>query len=199
MQHYFGKFYSVFTKSLMVVSTSVLAVTASANAVASKAPSKILSAPVTPLEGLSLYATDQNNKVALKFIVRTGITKNLSLLVLQDVKNRREIRDAIALYGMPKVQATVVDAIKAAQKIYAPQWNQLMVEIYVEHFTATELASIMAKREASPFFPRLLNLQDTIAETVHARGDQMVATARVDVMDQVANILPTTSQTNLGR
>ncbi len=199
MQRIFGKFLNVFAKSLMAGSIGVLAFTINANATTSKAPTKILAAPIAPLEGLSPYATDQNNKVALKFIKRTGITKNLSLLVLQDVKNRRQIKDAIALYGMPKVQETVVDAIKAAHKIYAPRWNQLMAEIYVEHFTATELASIMAKREASPFFPRLLDLQDTISKAVHARGDQMVASARVDVMDQVTSILPTKSQASLGR
>ncbi len=199
MQRYFDKFFSIFTKSLMVISIGVLAFSASVNATASKAPTKMLPAPAAPFESLSPYATDRSNKIALQFIERTGITKNLSLLVLQDVKNRRQIRDAITLYGMPKVQAAVVDAIKAAQKIYAPQWNQLIAEIYVEHFTATELASIMARREASPFFPRLLDLQGTIAEAVHARGDQMVASARIDVMSHVANALPTPSRASLGR
>lgn len=204
MQPYQGKFFDGLAKSTMVLSVAVLTLSASAGAATSKAPSKILPAPSAPIEGLTPFADGQSdiartNKVALTFVERTGITKNLSLLVLDDVKNRRQIRDAISLYGMDKVQSTVVTAIKAAQAIYAPQWNQLMAEIYVEHFSAPELASILAKREASPYFPRLLDLQETIANAVHARGDQMVASARVDVMSQVAEVLPIISPAAIGR
>lgn len=199
MQLYSNKFFGNLTKSVMVLSVAALAMSASVSAATSKAPSKIQSTPSAPIEGLSPFASAGASKIAFTFVERTGISKNLSLLVLEDVKNRRQIRDAISLYGMDKVQSTVVEAIKAAQKIYAPQWNQLMAEIYVEHFSAPELASILAKREASPYFPRLLDLQDTIADAVHARGDQMVANARVDVMSQVADILPIISPAAIGR
>lgn len=194
----FGTFLGVFAKLAMVFSVSALAFSAPANASASKAPSKIVPTPSAPIESFSPFTGAPNTKVALTFVERTGITKNLSLLVLEDVKNRRQIRDAISLYGMDRVQSTVVDAIKSAQKIYAPQWNQLMAEIYVEHFSEAELSSIMTKREASPYFPRLLDLQDTIASAVHARGDQMVASARVDVLNEVADVLPIISASTLG-
>lgn len=199
MQQYLNKFFGGLARSAMVLFVAALTISAPAIASASKTPSKILPAAPAPVDSFSSLSSLRSNKVALTFIERTGITKNLSLLVLEDVKNRRQIRDAIALYGMDKVQSTVVDAIKAAQKAYAPQWNQLMAEIYVEHFNAAELVSILAKREASPYFPRLLDLQDTIANSVHARGDQMVASARIDVMSQVANILPIVSPASLGR
>jgi len=199
MQHYLNEFFSGIAKSAMVLSVAALTIAAPAIASASKAPTKIQPTAPAPVESFSSLTSLRSNKVALTFVERTGITKNLSLLVLEDVKNRRQIRDAISLYGMDKVQSTVVDAIKAAQKIYAPQWNQLMAEIYVEHFSAAELASILAEREASPYFPRLLDLQDTIANSVHARGGQMVATARIDVMSEVADILPIVSPTTLDR
>lgn len=199
MRPTFGIFTSVFAKALMVFSIATVAVSMPAIAKTSKAPSKILSAPKTPVESISPFSDMRTSNFAITFVKRTGITKNLSLLVLEDVKNRREIRDAISLYGMDKVQSTVVEAIKAAQKTYAPQWNQLMAGIYGEHFSEAELASILAKREASPYFPRLLNLQDTIANAVHARGNQMVASARIDVMTEVAVVLPIVSPASIGR
>lgn len=158
-----------------------------------------MAAPSIPPMDASPFLSAITNETALNFVERTGITKILPLLILQDVKNRRQIRAAVSQYGMDKVQATVVEAIKQAQKQYAPKWNQLMASIYVEHFSAQELASILAKREASPYFPRLLELQTTISEAVNDRGHHMVNEARTDVMIQVADALPVTSPANLSR
>ncbi len=197
MQQIVTSFFRFAAKSLMAVSISVLALSAAASAKTLNVPTKHLAAPSVTHIDVSPFLPEKTNEAALNFVARTGITKSLSLLILQDVKNRHEIRDAISHYGMDKVQATVVEAIQQTQKYYAPQWNQLMASIYVEHFNAQELASILAKREASPYFPRLLDLQTTITDAVNARGSKMVTEARIDVLSQVADALPVTSPASL--
>jgi len=199
MQQFSTNFFRFATQSLMAVSVSVLTLSATASAKTIAVPTKHLTAPSVVHSDVSPFLSKKTNQAALNFVERTGITKSFSLLILQDVKNRREIRDAISHYGMDKVQATVVEAIQQTQLHYAPQWNQLMAGIYVEYFSARELASILTKREASPYFPRLLNLQTTIADAVDARGTTMVTEAGIDVMSQVAHALPVTSPASLGR
>lgn len=199
MQHFATSFLRFATKSLMAVSVSVLALSATASAKTVAVPTKHLAAPSVMHSDVSPFLAEKTNQAALNFVERTGITKSLSLLILQDVKNRNEIRAAISHYGMDKVQATVVNAIQQTQHYYAPQWNQLMAGIYVEHFSARELASILARREASPYFSRLLDLQSTIADAVNARGTTLVTEARIDVMSRVADALPINFPASLGR
>lgn len=129
---------------------------------------------------------------AIKFVRYTGLSKNLSLLLLHDVKDDAPVQGAIDKYGMKKVQGTVVKAIKAEQHKYSISWDQMLAGVYMQHFTTNELNSILAKREASPFFDRLLELQTVISEEIQENGKDIYVKARAGVMKQVSKQLPLT-------
>jgi len=137
------------------------------------------------------YPSENSLETALQFVRFTGLTKNLSLLLLNDVKNEIPVKAAIERYGMDKVQVSVVRAIRIAQNTYAREWNLMLANVYKSHFGGSELQSILAKREASPFFVHLVDLQTVIASDVKTEGGVIFSHARADVMRQVLLDLPT--------
>jgi len=127
--------------------------------------------------------------VALQFVVKTGVTKNLSLLLLNEIKHDAAVQAAVARHGMTRVQNAVVKSIRIAQRDYADDWNSVLASIYREHMAANELADIIAKREASPHFIKLLDLQDKIATALTSRGEKIFSRARQDVMRRLVTEL----------
>lgn len=119
---------------------------------------------------------------ALAFVRGAGITKNLSLLLLQDVKNTATVQSAIKRMGMDRVQLHVIKAIRAAQKSHEGEWAKVLAGIYSQHFSSRELRSIMKKRDASPHFVRMLELQATISDAVLTHGRAVFSQAREDVL-----------------
>jgi|GEM_PF-1576571 len=135
-------------------------------------------------------ATAEVHATALKFVRKSGISKNLSLLLLHEVKNSAAVRAAIRRYGMERVQETVVQVIRSVQANYDSDWNQMLAGVYESHFDARALQSLMQQRDASPHFIKLLDLQDEIANAVKANGDNIFDKARADVMAGIKASLP---------
>ncbi len=135
-------------------------------------------------------ATAQVHDAALKFVRKSGISKNLSLLLLHEVKNSAAVRAAIKRYGMAHVQETVVQVIRNVQASYDADWNQMLAGVYENHFDARALHSLMSKRDASPHFIKLLDLQDEIATAVKANGGNIFGKARADVLAGIKASLP---------
>ncbi len=126
---------------------------------------------------------------ALDFVRHTGVVKNLSLLLLHDVKNEAHVQAAIKRYGFDKVQKTVVSAIRVAQLEHGAEWGDMLAGIYGAHFKASELKSILAEKESSPHFGKLIEEQDAIAAAVRADGQDIYAEARAQVMRQLEHAL----------
>lgn len=116
------------------------------------------------------------------FVRFTGASKNLSLLLLHDVKDDAHVRAAIKRYGFSHVQDTVVRAIKKAQLSFGPRWNDMLASIYDERFEDGELKSILREKESSPHFVKLLDEQDNIATDVREKGGDILTSARAHVM-----------------
>lgn len=182
---------------------SALVLTVALGALAPNASAS--SAPVMPSRGDSVPAdyslpdfaeayipqpSAAAHDAALSFVRKTGISKNLSLLLLHDVKNSAAVRAAIRQYGMDKVQETVVQVIRGVQQSYNADWNQMLAGVYESHFDARALQSLMQQRDASPHFIRLLGLQEEIASAVKAKGDSIFDKARADVMSGIKAALP---------
>lgn len=117
------------------------------------------------------------------FVRFSGASKNLSLLLLHDVKNDTYVRAAIKRYGFAHVQDTVVRAIKKAQASYGTRWSDMLASIYDERFEDGELKSILREKESSPHFIKLLSEQDNIATDVREKGEGIFASARAQVME----------------
>lgn len=132
----------------------------------------------------------EGREAALEFVRNTGITKNLSLLLLHDVKDEAPVQAAIKRYGMSKVQSAVVRAIRHAQNAHAADWDEMLATIYQAHFDAAELQSLAQYRDASPHFVRLLELQEEIANAVKDNGRRIFNEARAEVMQAVQVSLP---------
>lgn len=126
---------------------------------------------------------------ALDFVRHTGVVKNLSLLLLHDVKNEAHVQAAIKRYGFDKVQKTVVSAIRVAQLEHGAEWGDMLAGIYGSHFNAGELKSILAEKESSPHFGKLIEEQDAIAAAVKADGQDIYTEARAQVMRQLERAL----------
>ncbi len=157
-------------------------------------------APATPkTPALTLHSNDalistlpqSKDDIALRFVVATGAVKNLSLLLLNDVKHDAGVQEAIKRYGMAHVQNTVVKAIRATQRHYANDWGALLAEIYRAHLSDEELGDIISKRGTSRHFAKLLEQQEAIAADLSDRGHLIFTRARQDVMRQLETALPT--------
>ncbi|WP_417450060.1 hypothetical protein [Kordiimonas sp.] len=122
---------------------------------------------------------------AQNFVRVTGAVKNLSLMLLHDVRHEAHVKAAIQQYGFQKVQATVVSAIRLAQLEYGAQWGNMLAGIYTARFKADELHSIVREKESSPHFIKLLSEQDAIAAAVKENGHDIYAAARAQVMMQL--------------
>lgn len=172
----------------------VWAGTAADAANAPKMPSRDSHDSAIELPGISdafqLPYTSSRLDAALDFIRDTGIAKNLSLLLLHDVKDEAPVQAAIRRYGMDRVQTTVVQVIRSAQVEYGADWNRMLAEIYTAHFDVAALKSLTAQKDASPHFIRLIELQDDIAAAMKARGQGILSKARSDVMRQIRASLP---------
>jgi hypothetical protein len=130
-----------------------------------------------------------NVSPALDFVRHTGVVKNLSLLLLHDVKNEAHVQAAIKRYGFDKVQKTVVTAIRMAQLEHGAEWGDMLAGIYDSRFDAGELKSILAEKESSPHFGKLIEAQDAIAAAVRHDGQDIYAEARAQVMRQLERAL----------
>lgn len=171
----------------MMTTLAALCIAATAPAYASAAPTKPTE-PVRATEPTPFLTTAQSDAyaAALKFVVSAGLTKNLSLLLLEEVKQSDEVNAAIDRNGMDDVQVKVVRAIRAAQKAHGGEWAAVLARAYSQFFTATEMQSILKERENSAHFIRLLQLQEKLAQTIRLEGDAIFNQARTEVLGTVA-------------
>ncbi|MEX0300372.1 MAG: hypothetical protein AB3N28_14960 [Kordiimonas sp.] len=123
---------------------------------------------------------------ALRFVLVTGLHKNLSLLLLHDVKNQKPIQDVVKQHGMDKAQDAVVKAIRSAKNSHAAEWNEMLASIYKRHFSDEALQSIMTERETSPYFSELIEKQALIAAETQIHGKDIFTEAKADVLDTIA-------------
>jgi len=151
-------------------------------ATAVETPSSLLASLSSRPEGSRLV--DDVNP-ALDFVRHTGVVKNLSLLLLHDVKEEAHVQAAIKRYGFNKVQKTVVQAIRLAQLTHGAEWGDMLAHIYDVRFDAAELTSILREKESSPHFGKLVEAQDGIASAVRHDGQEIYAEARAQVMRQL--------------
>lgn len=134
---------------------------------------------------LELAATDAR-VTALRFIRETELNRNLSLLILNDVKTTPEVAALVERYGFEAAKTIVVRLIRDAQGTYGAAWDEVMADLYQQHFTAGELASLVADHEASPHFSRLMNLQADLGAGAREKGSTVIAAARARVLGEVA-------------
>lgn len=129
-------------------------------------------------------------EAAVSFVRYTGISKNLSLLLLHDVKNTDTVTAAIQKYGFEKVKQAVVNAIKAEQNKHAIAWDNVLAHVYLKHFDAKALSSIQQDREASPHFITMLEMQDEISGEVQKNGLPVIQAAKASVLQSIAAQFP---------
>ncbi|WP_262689873.1 hypothetical protein [Kordiimonas aestuarii] len=173
-----------------IASTSALPVVAGASVSVGEMPNVAVT-PATADLMASLSTRPASSRMlgvaspAHDFVRFTGAVKNLSLLLLHDVKEEAHVKAAIKQYGFEKVQDTVVSAIRTAQLQYGAKWADMLAGIYDTHFNARELRSILQEKESSPHFVKLIEEQDAIAQAVRIDGHDIYVAARAQVMSQL--------------
>ena len=165
---------------------------AASSMVASLAPTKpssmnnVPAATGTIEDSFLTQKTAGSFAAAQVFVRNAGLSKNLSLLLLEEVKNTSQVDAAIDRFGMDRVQLMVVQAIKSAHQSHEAAWVDVLAKVYSDHFTEAELASLMRDKEQSPSFTRLLTLQKTIGDSILSEGKTVFSHARTDVMDTLS-------------
>ncbi|MFC3052766.1 DUF2059 domain-containing protein [Kordiimonas pumila] len=140
----------------------------------------------TPFIDTPAHTNTASDAAALKFIEATGIYKNLSLLLLNEVKTSTPVQAAIRQHGFETVKTAVVQAIRVAQTTYAGEWNTMMAGIYNQHFNKDELRSILMEKEQSPHFEKMITLQPVIAAAVAVQGKAIFEEAQKTVLQQIS-------------
>lgn len=186
MPHKLAKKIAVLKKTGGAIALAICVSMAANATTASSAPTKPQAELPRQQDDRFFAPADEGRFAAAETFVRNaGLYKNLSLLLLQDVKNAQQVDTAIDRFGMDRVQATVVHAIKSAQQSHETEWVRILAGIYSQHFSRDELQSIITQRELSPYFPRLVMLQGSIADAVRTEGQNVFNQALNDVMGQV--------------
>lgn len=180
-----------FTVGIKRIAISLLAVSAvTISAFAAPASSSLLAAapksikrPAADISPYSFAAERSQQEAAIRFIEYAGIDKNLSLLLLNDVKTSSEVTDAIERMGFEPVKTKVVDAIKRAQLSNKAEWTEMLATVYLNYFEGAELSSILTERESSPFFVKMVELQTAISHDVDVQGELIFKRARQQVLE----------------
>ncbi len=163
-----------------VVSFSVAAAPASDTMFAS-APGEY-KRPSISTNDYRLTTDFSKTETAVRFIEFSGIDKNLSLLLLHDVKTENQVTEAISRIGFEKVKSKVVVAIKKAQLAHKSDWSAMLAGVYLNYFESSELQSILTEKESSPFFTKMIELQTAISKDVDTKGKRIFERARSQVM-----------------
>ena len=166
---------------MSAVTISAFAAPASSSLLA--AAPKSIKRPATDISPYSFAAERSQQEAAIRFIEYAGIDKNLSLLLLNDVKTASEVTDAIERMGFEPVKTKVVDAIKRAQLSNKAEWTEMLATVYLNYFEGTELSSILTERESSPFFVKMVELQTAISHDVDVQGELIFKRARQQVLE----------------
>lgn len=124
--------------------------------------------------------------VALDFVRKTGLNKNLSLILLEGLKTDNLVTSAIKRQGFAKVQGVVVRAIQFEYDRYAIAWDQLLASTYSQFFSANELASLTELQDTSPYFVRLVELQEQISAAIALNGSDILSQAQRTVRERLA-------------
>ena len=152
-------------------------------------PARNYSAPVisgTIEDSFLIKQTSGSFAAAQVFVRNAGLSRNLSLLLLEEVKNTSQVDTAIDRFGMDMVQLLVVQAIKSAHQSHEAAWTDVLAKVYSDHFSQEELASLMRDKEQSPSFTRLLTLQEEIGNSILTEGETVFSQARAEVMDTLS-------------
>ncbi|MCK0068977.1 hypothetical protein [Kordiimonas laminariae] len=170
--------------SLLAISAvSVSAFAAPASGALFAAAPKSIKRPVETVSPYSFGLERSQQETAIRFIQYAGIDKNLSLLLLNDVKTSAQVTDAINRIGFEAVKEKVVTAIKRAQLSNKAEWTEMLATVYLNYFEGTELSSILTERESSPFFAKMVELQTAISHDVDTQGKLIYKRARQQVLD----------------
>jgi len=146
-----------------------------------KSPSDVdLATPFLP-------TSNQNGfDAAMTFVKKTGLNKNLSLLLLETMKRDRLVLSAIKTKGLKTVQGIVVNAIILEREQHKDTWENILASTYSKFFRATELESLAVEKEKSPYFARLISIQNEITAQVNNEGSSLLETAERNVKARIA-------------
>ncbi|WP_262696247.1 hypothetical protein [Kordiimonas aquimaris] len=123
---------------------------------------------------------------ALTFVKKTGLNKNLSLLLLETMKRDRLVLSAIRAKGLKAVQGIVVNAIILEREQHKSAWEHILATTYSKFFRAAELESLAVEKEKSPYFARLISIQNEITTQVNTQGSSILETAERNVKARIA-------------
>lgn len=123
---------------------------------------------------------------AMAFVKKTGLNKNLSLLLLETMKRDRLVLSAIKTKGLKTVQGIVVNAIIREREQHKNNWEHILASTYSKFFRAAELESLAIEKEKSPYFARLISIQNEITVQVNTKGSTLLETAERNVKARIA-------------
>lgn len=142
--------------------------------------------PIDPVSPFLAPSAEETYGAALEFVRRTGLNKNLSLILLEGLKTDELVTHAIQRDGFDHVQSVVVNAIKAERDRLASEWDAVLAHTYSRFFSAPELASLANYQDASPYFVRLVELQEQISAAIALHGSDLLDEAQRSVKARVA-------------
>lgn len=123
---------------------------------------------------------------ALTFVRAAGLNKNLSLLLLDTMKQDTLVLKAIKQKGLKQVQSIVVKAILTERTQFENEWDNVLAGIYSQFFTVDELTSLTSDKGLSPYFPRLVELQNEIAQHINTNGVDILGAAERSIKSRIA-------------
>lgn len=132
-----------------------------------------------------LSSPSQDTEAALAFVRETGLNKNLSLMLLETMKKDITVLSAIESKGFKAVQRVVVNAIILERAEHEADWNKVLAGVYSKHFSTAELNSLARLKEKSPYFVRLISLQNEITAMINEAGSALLKTAERNVKNRV--------------
>lgn len=117
-------------------------------------------------------------QAAAQFVQRHGIGNNLKPMAMAVAQNTQTFAMIVSKSGASQAQAMVSSELDRCAAKYQSQWNANLAQVYAQHFTDEELASLTAEGRNSRFSSKLAANMNTIGAEVQ-RLSQPVLTAYV--------------------
>lgn len=110
------------------------------------------------------------NRAAMTLVKKTGLNNNLPSLSYQYAQRTTTYQIMVKSVGAEQARLLMQDEINQARPKYQEQWDKNLAASYVETFTPSELESLAANPETSPYVSKLMANQNSVGQRMRAKS-----------------------------
>ena len=141
----------------------------------------LLAACLSTLPPMALAAPAQ--KEAMTLVQRQHLGSNLKTIALAAAQKTETFAMLASKVGAPKAKTLVSKELDSQARKFEGKWNQNLADIYAQHFTSEELASLAAQGPKSKYADKMAGKQPEIGGEMRRRSTPILISYVAAAMD----------------